>query len=347
VITKKKRRKKKKKKKPADSKSAENPSKDKKENPSKEPPKKETKKEVPQKEDTKTERSEDKEIEAKYTPVTVPNVAPKMDPKEQAKLQAMFGNLQNQHAHFFMNEEGKDSRLEKDSEETGLDLKKVPSVYFKNCKNGNYVLNRRVTKVLIERCENVTVTLNENILTNTMEIWNCKNFTLKLNNEVRTLQLDMITDIKIDFGKLAQMGAIIWNQLEDLSVTFRDRKELDLKSGFKAMKAVYPDSVFETDQFIIRFIEGEVLQERCVRLKNGYLSTEREAIDWEKRNIKKRDAYMQSFLKEAGIHLKKAPGSTETSRNEKCPCGSGKKFKRCCQGKTTVTGVAGKDISFK
>jgi len=134
--------------------------------------------------------------------VTVPNVAPKMDPKEQAKLQAMFGNLQKQHAHFFLDEEGKDSRLEKDEDTAGLDLKKVPSVYFKNCKNGNYVLNRRVTKVLIERCENVTVTVNENILTNTLELWNCKNFTLKLNNEVRTLQLDMLSDIKIDFGKL-------------------------------------------------------------------------------------------------------------------------------------------------
>jgi len=291
--------------------------------------------------------TEDEEKESKYTPVTVPNVTPKMDPKEQAKLQAMFGNLQKQHAHFFVDEVGKESRLEDDPESTGLDLKKVPSVYFKNCKNGSYVLNRRVTKVLIERCENVTVTLNGNILTNTMEIWNCKNFTLKLNNEVRTLQLDMLSDIKIEFSKLAYMGALIWNQMENLSVSFRDKKELDFKTGFAEMKKKYPDSVFETDQFIIRYIEGEILQERCVRLKNGYLSTEREAIDWDKRNIIKRDAYVQSFLKEAGIHLKKAPGSDEVSRNAKCACGSGKKFKRCCQGKKTVTGVVGKDVSFK
>jgi len=144
------------------------------------------------------------------------------------------------------------------------------------------------------------------------------------------------------------MGAIIWNQMEGCAITFRDRKDLDFKTGFKAMKQAHPDSVFETDQFIIRLLEGQVLQERCVRLKNGYLSTEREAIDWDKRNITKRDAYMQSFLKEAGIHLKKAPGSeNEPKPNEKCPCGSGKKFKRCCQGKKVATGVAGKDISFK
>jgi len=301
-----------------------------------------------QKADVKSERTEDKEIEAKYEAVTVPNVAPKMDPKEQARLQAMFGNLKNQHAHFWLDEDGKDSRLEQDLQEDTRDLKKVPSLYIKNCKNGNYVINRRVTKVLIERCENVTVTLNENILTNTMEIWNCKNFNLKLNHEVRTLQLDMLSNIRIDFGKLVQMGAIIWNQMEDSTITYRDRKDLDFKTGFKEMKKLHPDSVFDTDQFIIRFIEGEILQERCVRLKNGYLSTEREAIDWDKRNIKKRDDYMQSFLKEAGIHLKKAPGQDDQqSRNEKCKCGSGKKFKRCCEGKKTATGVAGKEITFK
>jgi len=91
------------------------------------------------------------------------------------------------------------------------------------------------------------------------------------------------------------------------------------------------------------------LQERCVRLKNGYLSTEREAVDWERRNEKKKDEYMQNFLKEAGIHLKKAPGSDNQPKpNEKCPCGSGKKFKRCCEGKKKVTGLAGgKEINFK
>jgi len=259
-----------------------------------------------------------------------------------------LGPYKKQHAHFFVDEVGKDSRLEVDPTEDGTDLKLVPAVYFKNCKDGHYLLNRRVKKVLIDRCENLTVILNNTILTNTMEIWNCKNFNLKLNFEVRTLQLDMLSDIKIEFAKPSHMGAIIWNQMENCSINFRDKKEHSVNSGFKEMKIKYPDSVFETDQFIIRFIEGEILQERCIRLKNGYLSTEREAIDWDKRNIKKRDAYVSDFLKEAGIHLKKAPGAeTEVNRNAKCPCGSGKKFKRCCQGKTKVTGVVGKDLSFK
>jgi len=278
----------------------------------------------------------------------VPNVVPKMDPKEQAKMQAMFGNLQKQHALYYLDDKDKTVVLEDKIEEgEALDLKKLPSIYIKNCKDSSYTFNQRVVKVLIEGCENVTVIMNGTVLTNTMEIWKCKNFTLKLNHEVRTLQLDMNSDFKVDFSKVAHLGSIVWNQLETTRVTFGDRKDLDLTTGFTEMKEKYPDSVFVSDQFIIRLIEGEILQERCVRLKNGYLSTEREAIDWDKRNIIKKDQYMQEFLKGAGIRLNKSQGAEEQKPNEKCACGSGKKFKRCCQGKKTATGIAGTNLTFK
>jgi len=180
-----------------------------------------------------------------------------------------------------------------------------------------------------------------------MEVWKCKKFTLQLNHEVRTLQLDMMEGIKVNFAKLSFMGSIIWNQLRTTQVTFRDQKKHDFKTGFEEMKKLFPDSHFDTDQFIIRFHQGKILEERCVRLKNGYLSTEREAVEWDKRNNVTKDRYVKDFLKEAGIHLKKVPGSTTDPKpNEKCPCGSGKKFKRCCQGKEKVTGVVG-DLTYK
>ena len=70
-----------------------------------------------------------------------------------------------------------------------------------------------------------------------------------------------------------------------------------------------------------------------MRLRNGHLSTEREAVDWERRNEQKRNEYVQNFLKQAGISLNRAPADRSRPRvkpNQACPCGSQRKFKKCC-----------------
>lgn len=64
-------------------------------------------------------------------------------------------------------------------------------------------------------------------------------------------------------------------------------------------------------------------------MKNGFLSTEREAVEWEKRNEIKKTAYVEEFLKSAGVHLNKSKGGKKVQPNEPCSCGSGKKFKKC------------------
>jgi hypothetical protein len=74
-------------------------------------------------------------------------------------------------------------------------------------------------------------------------------------------------------------------------------------------------------------------------LANGFLSTDREATDWEKRNTIKKDAYVQDFLKEAGLTLNKSE-KKKVPPNDPCPCGSGTKYKRCCMNKIELTGVA-------
>lgn len=102
----------------------------------------------------------------------------------------------------------------------------------------------------------------------------------------------------------------------------------------------FPDSVKEIDQYIVRFVNGAFLEERCIRLKNGFLSTEREAADWERRNEAKKEAYVQKFLKDSGLNLNKSM-EKKIPRNSPCPCGSKKKYKTCCLNKKVLTGVEG------
>eukprot|EP01085_Mycamoeba_gemmipara_P005265 Mycagemm_TRINITY_DN10139_c0_g1::TRINITY_DN10139_c0_g1_i1::g.5265::m.5265 type:complete len:137 gc:universal TRINITY_DN10139_c0_g1_i1:717-1127(+) len=98
------------------------------------------------------------------------------------------------------------------------------------------------------------------------------------------------------------------------------------------MKEVHPDLSDQTDQFIVRFVEGKLLQELIVRLKNGYPTTEREAAVFDE-NQRKKDEHMR---REAEKLIKFVPkkylkgDEPKVGRNEPCPCSSGKKYKACC-----------------
>ena len=52
----------------------------------------------------------------------------------------------------------------------------------------------------------------------------------------------------------------------------------------------------ETDQFIVRYVEGELLQELIVRLENGFPTTDREADAFAERK-KKNDVIYENFIR--------------------------------------------------
>jgi hypothetical protein len=256
-------------------------------------------------------------------------------------MEAMMGRLsdEKQKNLFLVDQTGKTETFEA-PETTEINLKSVPIVYIKNCKDGNYTFNRRTTKIFIENCENCTVTINQSVLTNTIEAWKGGKLSLNVNTECKTLQLDILKGVTVVYGEKAHMGSLVWNALDDFVLEFGDAKETTLKSGTAQVKEQYEDAL-EVDQFIVRFLSGKLTQERCIRLKNGHLSTEREAIEWDKRNTKAKEAYMNKFMKEAGIHLNKSEKKQKTKPNEKCPCNSGKKFKKCCMNIKTAEGTTG------
>lgn len=275
----------------------------------------------------------------------VPNVKAKNDLKEQARLQAQIGNLRQQNGQFFLDETDKKYTLERKGEtkqdDGTLDLKAIPSVYFCGCKKGEYTIDHRTAKILIENCEDLVVNINGKVLTSTLEVWKCKNVTLKINSKIKTVQCDIMTGMKIEFAQKDQFQAIVWQDVDTVDVSFLDQPSLNLSTGFEHMSKVYPDSEAKIDQFIVRFVPelGEGLQpERCVRLKNGHLSTEREAAAWDERNARELERYKNQFCKEAGITINKVHGK-KIKPNEKCTCGSDKKYKKCCMNKKDVTGL--------
>jgi len=224
-----------------------------------------------------------------------------------------------------------------------LDLAAVPAVYFSACKKSEYVIDHRTSKILIENCDDCVIEINGKILTACVEIWKCKNVHLKLNTKVKTLQADIMAGLKIVYATAGDMQSIVWQDVDNIDIGFADNSTPQLLTGHAHMQEVDPDSDMKIDQFIIRFVQelGPGLQpERCVRLKNGFLSTEREAADWDQRNEKARDLFVENFLKEGGIHLNKDKNATKKiPPNSICACGSKKKYKNCCSNKKAITGL--------
>jgi hypothetical protein len=219
-------------------------------------------------------------------------------------------------------------------------LKDVPAVFFKNCVNSVYTINRRVKNIFADNCSGCSFIVNGLVLTNSFEMWHGQQNSLQLNVPIKTIQLDMINDVHVTYGDWKLFQCIIYNQVERLALHFLNGPEHDRVTGYAQMLGEYPDSNI-TDQFIVRFVNGAVSSERCIRLRNGHLSTEREAVDWERRNERAKDDYKAKFLKEAGVHLNRdKKAGPKWGPNQPCPCGSARKFKKCCSGKKTVTGLA-------
>jgi hypothetical protein len=279
--------------------------------------------------------------------VKVPNVKPKAAEGEEAKMEAFLEQMKAKKTINLVNLDGK-THVEEAPAEPQTDLKQIPTVIIKNCKNCTFTFNCRLAKVFMDNVSNCTVTFNGAILTRTGEFWHGDNLTININTQMKTLQLDMLETCTVNFDSKEHFKGIIWNQVTNLGVNFADSKTDNILTGWDQVLVDYPDSLLATEQFIVRFLKGKLTSEQCIRLRNGHLSTEREAVDWEKRNGLLRDRHMEKFLKNAGLHLNQDKNKVKQKPNAKCACNSGLKFKKCCMNKKEVTGLAGdKKITFK
>jgi len=240
------------------------------------------------------------------------------------RVQAMLGNGKTQATAVIYNEKGQKTTLD------GERVKSNHTVVFKDCNDGEYVVSSVCTKITLDNCHNVTLTVQEKVLTQITEVYKCSNLTLHLNTEVKTVQIDKSNAVSTHFAAKSHFHHLVWAGTDDVKVHFKDAPEHSLHTGFTHMQQKQPNKPInpDIDQFIIQFHEGELLNEKVVRFENGFPTTQREKTEYEERQ--KRN--MEAFAKQAGIQFyrtekkeARAPG-----RNEECTCGSGKKYKKCC-----------------
>jgi hypothetical protein len=254
------------------------------------------------------------------------------------KIQANFGNAKAQESKVIAGKKDEKHNFEEGS------FQPAATLYVGNCESCEYTINAPCTKVLVESCKNVKLHLNAGVTTNMLELWRCISVTVVINTKLSTIQLDLSKALTLQFAKRELYHSIIWAGVHDLKVNFQDAPEHVLDTGYQHMKVHHPNLQEGTDQFIVRFVDGKLVQEPVLRLANGYPSTKRE-MDLFDADLRRKDEYMR---KRAEDMIKLVPNrylkDTKVGRNDPCPCKSGQKYKKCCGagGAEEKTGPKGK-----
>jgi hypothetical protein len=260
------------------------------------------------------------------SPADLPS-QPDVDPEEMKRLQVQLGKGNKKTAtKFVLNQRDQKIALTPES------LKRQETLYLKNCHNSVINIEARCTKVLIESCHNLKITLNSIVTTSTAEVWKCKGIDLSINCKLETIQVDISDSITADFRRRDMIHQVVWAGVNDIKVSIPDGsggKEI-VSSGVAQMKLLHPDLHEETDQFMIRVVDTKLTSEVMVRLENGFPTTEREAKAFEEReqrNKKIAEKHLKKLVKTAEVKHKT---NVKVGRNDPCTCGSGQKYKKCC-----------------
>ena len=178
-----------------------------------------------------------------------------------------------------------------------------------------------------------------------IEIWNCNNVQLEINTNVKTLQVDQNEKLDILYLQKEDFHQMIWAGCNSTILKVKDFDD-QISLDFDALKKEDDSLRKDIQQYIVRIYENKFIQEKVVRLDNGFPTTERERSEFDKMVKRNDQAYLtkvREMVKENPTLLKGLKKQNKNStvvnkqpkigRNDTCPCKSGKKYKNCCINK--------------
>jgi hypothetical protein len=81
------------------------------------------------------------------------------------------------------------------------------TLVFQDCKDCHYTLTEICTKVFVQNCENLTLTINATVVTSAVEAYKTKGLKIHANKRVHMFQAD-ICEVGIGRGVLKTWAAI-------------------------------------------------------------------------------------------------------------------------------------------
>jgi len=163
------------------------------------------------------------------------------------------------------------------------------------------------------------------------EVDACERMNLVVNTKIGTLQVERCSKMAVVVPERENFsGFLIWAGCFMLRVQVAD---LVMSCDFGLTQKLDPTINQERTQFKVWLNAlGKLCCDKVIRLKNGFPTTKREDDEHTRREEQKLD----DLAKRMGItiHRKEDAIGGRVKPNEPCPCGSGQKFKKCCQNGT-------------
>eukprot|EP00928_Gymnodinium_smaydae_P071722 TRINITY_DN55226_c0_g1_i1.p1 TRINITY_DN55226_c0_g1~~TRINITY_DN55226_c0_g1_i1.p1 ORF type:complete len:378 (-),score=81.52 TRINITY_DN55226_c0_g1_i1:151-1284(-) len=246
--------------------------------------------------------------------------------EESVRLQSAVGTGMSSKLKAFFQLEGQTRDIGED------EVKADEVISFCGCKNCDFTISTMCTKVFVERCEDFILRINGKILTETVEIDASERMNLLVYNKIGTLQVERCSKMNLLFQEKAFFsGFMIWAGCFMLRLQV---EESVIKCDFGLTQKLDPTINIERTQFKVWLnSQGKLTCDKVIRLKNGFPSTKREDDE----HTRREEAKLQELATRMGvtIHRKEETIGGRVKPNEPCPCGSGKKFKKCCQSTST------------
>jgi len=280
--------------------------------------------------------------------VTTPEGCEKVSEIAKKKLQALVGTGRATGMHALIGLRNETRTLVQE----GIDSK--ATIVVQNCEHCKFEVACLCTKIFMMSCADVEITIPREgkVVSATFEAYTCRQISVRTDTPLMTVQLDACTDFNIEFLHRECYRMVVWAGCENLTVSVkhatlsaadaaatsvakRDSSaeagpaEWTVKTGMTEMRKEFANLRADIDQFKVHFVGDRLLNERVVRLNNGFPTTQREADDYDRRQ----EINMQKLADSMGITVKRKPrdpNAVRVKRNALCPCGSGKKAKNCC-----------------
>eukprot|EP01090_Pellita_catalonica_P021353 TRINITY_DN7975_c0_g1_i1.p1 TRINITY_DN7975_c0_g1~~TRINITY_DN7975_c0_g1_i1.p1 ORF type:complete len:422 (+),score=136.42 TRINITY_DN7975_c0_g1_i1:28-1266(+) len=109
------------------------------------------------------------------------------------------------------------------------------TLFIKGCTDCEFVISGTSVKILVEGCNNTTITFNGVVKTEVVEIWNCNNCQFTFHTPVKTLQMDMCKKIDIVYRQLSDFNRLVWAALFDYTLSFENNEII--KENIKEISA--------------------------------------------------------------------------------------------------------------
>lgn len=165
--------------------------------------------------------------------------------------------------------------------------------YLQKCESCDYVIEGKLTKLIIEGCNNVKIKMNCMVLTGTVEVINSSNIKIDCTTLVPTMTADNVANCEIGvistWGRKKGEGALYTSRCKDMFLVIEDKVLLspftrgDVDDYNQKIKLECTEtemdrfkSKFGIVQYVTRYVNSEITTELVVREGRGYATTQRE-----------------------------------------------------------------------